>query len=82
MALTKEIVVDKVEVLEKGQVQIRTATRILEDGNVISTSLHRQVLNPGDSLDGQSDRVIAIANATWTPEIITAYTDMVANAGV
>ena len=28
MALTKETVVDKIEVLEKGQVQIRTATRV------------------------------------------------------
>ena len=32
MAITKEIVVDKIETLEKGQVQIRTATKIMEDG--------------------------------------------------
>ena len=38
MALTKEIVVDKIEVVENGCVQVRTATRIVEDGNVISSS--------------------------------------------
>ena len=32
MALNKNIVVDKIEVLEMGQIQIRTATVIDEDG--------------------------------------------------
>jgi hypothetical protein len=36
MALTKEIVVDKIEVLEIGNVQVRTATRVLEDGVELS----------------------------------------------
>ena len=36
MALTKETVVDKIEVLEMGQVQVRTATRVKEDGTVLS----------------------------------------------
>ena len=46
MALTKEIVVDKIEVLEKGQVGVRTATRVLEDGTILSSSFHRKVLHP------------------------------------
>ena len=46
MALTKEIVVDKIEVLELGQVQVRTATRVLEDGVVLSSSFHRHVVAP------------------------------------
>ena len=36
MALTKETVVDKIEVLEMGQVQVRTATRVKEDGTQLS----------------------------------------------
>ena len=36
MALTKETVVDKIEVLENGTLQVRTATRVLEDGEVLS----------------------------------------------
>ena len=46
MALTKETVVDKIEVLEMGQVQVRTATRIKEDGTELSSSFHRHVLAP------------------------------------
>ena len=78
MALTKEIVVDKIEVLEKGQVQVRTATRVLEDGVALSSSFHRHVLAPGDDLSEQDARVSAIATATWTPEVVTAYEEMVA----
>jgi hypothetical protein len=73
MALTKETIVDKIEVLEMGQVQVRTATRVLEDGVALSSSFHRHVLAPGDDLSGQDARVSAIATATWTDEVIAAY---------
>ena len=78
MALTKEIIVDKIEVLEMGQVQVRTATRVLEDGVALSSSFHRHVLAPGDDLSEQDARVSAIATATWTPEVVTAYEEMIA----
>ena len=48
MSLTKEVTADKIEVVatEDGQVvQVRTATRIVEDGAVISQSYHRHVIN-------------------------------------
>ena len=82
MALTKEIIVDKIEVLEKGQVQVRTATRVLEDGTQLSQSFHRHVVEPsvktGDTwadtdISGEDARVQAIANATWTSAVKTAY---------
>ena len=78
MALTKETVVDKIEVLEMGQVQVRTATRVLEDGAVLSSSFHRHVLAPNDDLTDQDPKVSAIANATWTPEVISAYEAQIA----
>jgi archaellum component FlaF (FlaF/FlaG flagellin family) len=71
--LEKVSVVDKIEVVENGSVQVRTATRIVEDGTVISTNYHRHVLSPADDLTGQDARVVAIAQATWTPEVIAAY---------
>ena len=76
MALEKVIIVDKIEVLELGQIQVRTATRVLEDGAVLSSSFHRHVLAPGDDLSEQDPRVVAIAEATWTPEVIEAYEAM------
>jgi hypothetical protein len=73
MALTKTIVVDSIEVLEDGQIQVRTRTDVLEDGVRLSHSFHRHVLAPGDSTSGQDARVIAIATATWTDAVIAAY---------
>jgi len=75
MALTKETVVDKIEVLESGAIQVRAAIRVLEDGEVLSQSYHRHVLSPGDDLTDQDPRVVAIAEVTWTPEVIQAYQD-------
>ena len=86
MALTKETVVDKIEVLEMGQVQVRTATRVKEDGAVLSSSFHRHVVVPsvktgdtwGDTdISGEDARVQAVANATWTDSVKTAYQEMV-----
>jgi len=85
MALTKETVVDKIEVLEMGQVQVRTATRVKEDGAVLSSSFHRHVVVPsvktgdtwGDTdISGEDARVQAVANATWTDSVKTAYRAM------
>ena len=86
MALTKEVVVDKIEVLEMGQVQIRIATRVLEDGVQLSSSFHRHVIVPsvktddtwGDTdISGEAVNVQAIATAAWTAEVKTAYQTMV-----
>ena len=85
MALTKETVVDKIEVLEMGQVQVRTATRVKEDGAVLSSSFHRHVVVPSVKRDGtwadtdisgENARVQAVANATWTDSVKTAYQAM------
>ena len=78
MALTKENVVDKIETLENGTIQVRTATRVLEDGEVLSSAFHRHVLHPGQDLTDQDPKVSAIANAVWTDEVVTAYEAMIA----
>jgi hypothetical protein len=78
MALNKTEVVDKIETLENGTIQVRTATRIDEDGVVLSSSFHRHVLTPGSDLSNEDPKVSAIATAVWTPEVVTAYNDMIA----
>jgi hypothetical protein len=86
MALTKETIVDKIEVLEMGQVQVRTATRVLEDGTQLSQSYHRHVVEPstktGDTwadtdISGEDARVQAVATATWTDSVKTDWQEMV-----
>ena len=85
MALSKVTVVDKIEVLELGNLQERTATKVMEDGVELSSSFHRHVVNPsvktgdtwGDTdISGEDARVQAIATATWTSSVKTAYQEM------
>ena len=89
MALSKVTVVDKIEVLEKGQVQVRTATRVMEDGVALSSSFHRHVVEPqvrtgyekdvsagtwaATDVTGEDARVAAICTAAWTADVIAAY---------
>ena len=82
MALSKTTIVDKIEVMEKGQVQVRTATRVMEDGVQLSSSFHRHVVEPsiktGDTwadtdISGEDAKVQAICNASWTDSVKTAY---------
>jgi len=73
MALTEQTIVDKIEVVENGSVQVRTATVIKRDDVEINRSFHRHVLAPGDDITDQDARVSAIATATWTDEVVTAY---------
>lgn len=64
MALTKETIVDLIEVVGTN-IQVRTATIIKEDDVEISRSYHRHVLAQGDDLTGQDPKVVAIATAVW-----------------
>lgn len=73
MTLEKVTTVDKIEVIESGHVQVRTATRIVEDGAILSQSFHRHVVAPGDDYSQEDERVRAICAAVHTPEVIAAY---------
>ena len=73
MALTETKVIDKIEVIENGTVQVREVTRIMKDGNELAHTYHRWTLTPAQDLTGQPANVVAICNAAWTPEVIAAY---------
>ena len=78
MALTKAVVADKVEVvttqgedvdgnpIDVTSVQVRTATKVLEDGAVISQSYHRHVIQSGDDWSSEPSNVQAICNAVFS----------------
>jgi len=82
MALEKVQIVDKIEVLENGCVQVRTKTAILEDGEQISGTFHRHVVAPGDDYSAEDARVQAICAATHTVDVIAAYNAAKAAQGV
>jgi hypothetical protein len=73
MALEKKVATDLIEVLENGNVQVRTKTAILEDGKEISSKFHRHVVAPGADYSAEDAKVQAICAATHTPEVVAAY---------
>ena len=74
MTLASTTVIDKVETLQDGTLQVRQAEIITKDGVEIARNFHRWVRAPGDT-EAQSDPapVPAIASAVWTQEVISAY---------
>jgi len=73
MSLEKQVIIDKIEVLENGCIQVRQATKIIEDGKELSKSYHRWVIAPGDDYSNQDDRVKAVAEVVHTQAAIDSY---------
>jgi hypothetical protein len=73
MTLTETKVVDQVTVTENGTVLYREATRIMRGDEQIAQTYHRTSLTPGQDLTGQPEKVVAIAEAAWTADVIAAY---------
>ena len=78
MSLTKTTTIDQITVTENGIVLYREATRIMEDGNELSKTYHRNSLTPGQDLTGIPANVVAHCNLAWTAEVIAAYQAQVA----
>lgn len=73
MAIEEKSVVDLISVTLVGSIEVRRADLVLKDGEELAKTYHRHVLMPGDSLSEQDPRVVAVAQAVWTPEVIAAY---------
>ena len=83
MAITKELVNDKIEIVNKWSIQVRCASVIKEDGVELTRSFHRKVLTPGTlngsdnlvaaDISGEDADVQAICNAAWTDQVKSDY---------
>jgi len=83
MAITKTLENDKIEVVKKWNIQVRTASIIKEDGVELTRSFHRKVLTPGTldasdnlvetNISGEDSDVQAICNAAWTTQVKADY---------
>lgn len=73
MALEKTQIVDRIEVLENGCIQVRTKTAVKEDGVEISSKFHRHVVVPGADVSGEDAKVQAIAASIHTAEVVATY---------
>ena len=73
MALTKEVTQDKLELVGPYRtLQIRTCTKVLEDGTELSSGYHRHVVSAGDDYSAESAEVQAICAAVHTDSVIAA----------
>ena len=74
MALTKSVTADKIEVItgqdEDGNdvtsVQVRMTTKVMEDGELLSSSYHRHVIQSGDDWSSEPQNVQDICNAVFS----------------
>ena len=73
MALTEKIEIDRKEIVQDWNIQIRQAKSIERDGVFVSKTFHRWVLNPDSDITNQEQKVKDICNAAWTPEVRSAY---------
>ena len=83
MALTETQENDKIEVVNKWNVQVRNATIIKKDGKELTRSFNRKVLVPGTldasdnlvdtNLSSEDADVKAIAEAAWTTQVKADY---------
>jgi hypothetical protein len=74
MALEKVVTEDKIEIVgEYKAVQVRTCTKVIEDGVELSSGYHRHVITAGQDYSGESAEVQAICAAVHTAEVIAAF---------
>ena len=73
--ITKETVINKIEITETGVIQVQRAIYVVEDGQRIGLlSYHRSAYDPGSTtMESEDPRVKAHALLAWTPEVIRAY---------
>ena len=83
MALEKVISEDKIEIVgEFKAVQVRTCTKVLEDGTELSAGYHRHVVVAGQDYSNESAEVQAICAVVHTDAVIAAYTASLESSGV
>jgi hypothetical protein len=81
MAITKEIIVDKLEIVgEYKKIHLREATVVSEDGIEIARNFHRKIISPSGSntvisasLATETLETKSVANVVWTDTIKGAY---------
>ena len=74
MALEKVVEVDQIEVKGEYSIQVRQATKVLDDGRQIGgVSYHRHVVHPNSSLDNEDAKVAKIAEALFDDDCKEAW---------
>ena len=74
MALEKIVEVDKIEIVGSYSIQVRTATKVMDDGKQIgSVGYHRHVVHPSSNWTNEDAKVKKIADALFDADCKEAY---------
>lgn len=84
MSMHEETVIDKIEILEYGNIQVRRATYVVrDDGTRALLGYHRVGYDPSviddpdpakrHAIDDEDARVKAVALMEWTPAVVAAH---------
>ena len=76
MALEKTVLNDKLEIVDMGSwkvLQVRTATIITDDGEQISRTFSRRIINPDADWSSEDIEIKTICDMIMTTERVNAY---------
>jgi len=74
MALEKVVEVDQIEVVGEYSIQVRQATKVMDNGVQIgSSSYHRHVVHPNSDWSNDDPKVKKIADALFDADCIEAW---------
>jgi len=73
MSITEKIEIDRIEIVQDWNIQVRRATTIEKDGVLVSKTFHRWVLTPDNDIMNQEQKVKDICNTTWTDDVKERY---------
>jgi nanoRNase/pAp phosphatase (c-di-AMP/oligoRNAs hydrolase) len=75
MSLEKQISVHQIQIVNN-RVEVSTSVRIIENGQVISSTMTGKVIAPGDDYSSEDAQVQSICAAVHTAEVIAAYQEV------
>lgn len=71
--ITEETVIDKIEILENGTMQVRRNRRVMDGLEILAEKFQRAVYTPDTNIATLPPKIAAIANVVWTPFVISNY---------
>lgn len=76
--ITRETIIDKIEITEFKVIQIRFAIYYIEDNKRLSQAeYHRLSYTPGEIIPIELKEIDDISKIIWTEDVIKKYNDMV-----
>ena len=71
--LEKQIVIDRIEVLQDQTVAVRYILTITEDGDLLAQEIKGNYIRPNDDYSAEDAKVQAICATVHTAEVVAAY---------